>query len=347
MKVKPQPWIPRALLLAVVCLVGACGGRDDARAAAELDALRAEVMTLRERAAATFQSDTAMGALADTDDAAILVALRVSMVRDVLAGAAEAYLDDVRLHLRPNVVVRAGDEVRVRVGPINAYAGRWDLAVTIRRIDAVLQAGRLDLAAVGADRLNITMPVHIRRASGDALIDFNWNAARLAGVVCSDFSVREPFSGIVHPRTETLRGHFELVARDGHIVARPALRERLSVSPMPTEESWERVRAILREQNRIFNCGLALSPDGLEERLRDLLTRGFRFNLPSSILRSIPLPGSIINEVEVGGRLVAVEVLPQPPRLTPEWLWLGAAVRVATGDSAPIPIGTPVTNEPR
>jgi hypothetical protein len=345
---------PRFPTLACALLLGAsgCGGRSDARAAAELAALRAEVAALRAAAAAAFEAeaadaaDAAVGEAPDRAGDAIVVALRVAMVRDVVAGAAERYLARVRLHLRPDVVVRAGDEVRVRAGPINAYAGRWELAVTIRRIDALLEVGRLDLAAGDADRLDLTVPVHIRSATGDALIDFSWNAARLAGVICSDFTVHEPFAGIVLPRTEVLRGHFRLITEDGRVVAQPALRDRIPVRPVPTEESWERIREILREQNRIFNCGLALSPDGVERMLRDLLTRGFRFNLPSSILRPMPLPGSIINEVEVGGRAVAVEVLPEPPHLTRDWLWLQAAVRAVAADDEPIPLG-PAPAEPR
>lgn len=313
-------------------LFSSCAGPDEARVAAELDALRAEVASLRAAAAATFEADPGLSAPDGSAADEVVVALHVGMVRDVIGSAASRYLNDVRLHIRPDVVVRAGDEVRVRVGPINAYAGRWDLAVTIQRIDAVLQAGRIDLVAVDTDRLDVTVPVDIRGASGDALIDFKWDAARVAGVICGDFAVRETFSSVVQPRTEVLRGHFNLTNEAGRLVARPVLRERLSVRPLPTEESWERIREILREQNRIFNCGLALSPDGMETMLRDLLTRGFRFRLPSSILRPIPLPGSIINEVEVGGRTVATEVVPRPPLLTPDWLWLRASVNAVRLD---------------
>lgn len=305
---------------------GGCTASDELRAAAELDALRAEVAVLRAASAAAFESDPGLSAPAGSAHDAVVVALSVDMVRDVLGSAAARYLDRVRLHIRPDVVVRAGDEVRVRAGPITAYAGRWDLAVTIQRIDAVLQAGHVDLAAAGPDRLDVTIPVHIRGASGDALIDFTWDAARVAGVICGDFSVRETFSGVVQPRTELLRGHFSLISDGRGLVARPVLRERLSVSPVPTEESWSRVREILREQNHIFNCGLALSPDGLEERLRTLLERGFRYDLPSSVLRPIPLPGTIASEVEVGGRIVETEVVLEPPLLTTDWLWLRATV---------------------
>jgi hypothetical protein len=318
---------------------GGCGRSDDARATAELEALRAEVAGLRAQAAAFLEADSLVDGANGGVDAALVVGLRLTMVRDVLAGAAERYLGSVQLHLRPNVVVRTGDEVRIRAGPLDVSAGHWDLAVTIRRIDALLEAGRIDLAASNTDRLDLTVPIHIRNASGNALIDFSWTAARLAGVVCSSFSVNEAFSGVVHPRTETVRGYFELVLDEGQLIARPALLRRISVSPVPTEQSWERIREILREQNSIFNCGLALSPDNVEAMLRDLLTRGFRFSLPDAILRPIPLPGSIGNEVDVHGRAVAFEVLPDPPRLTPEWLWLRATVRSAASDAAPIPIG--------
>jgi hypothetical protein len=326
----------RALLsVFVILFCAACARRDSTAAEAELMTLRAEVRSLVDSAALRLGADT----LSEADTVSIIaVAVRVETLQEILSMAASHYLDDVRLHLRLNVVVRAGDEVRVRVGPANVRAGRWDLAVTVQRVDALLRAGVIDVAVGDSNRLDLTVPVLVREARGLALIDFTWDAARVASVVCSDFAVREPFHGFVRPHTQRMRGYFVVVAEEGRMIARPVLRDRVFVSPQPTEESWERVREILRDQDRIFRCGLALSPERMEEMLRDLLTQGFRFSLPTSILRPIPLPGSIIDEIEVAGRRAAVEVTPEPPRLTSDRLWLRAAVRASALDEDPIRI---------
>jgi hypothetical protein len=319
--------------LAAVVLASACKGR--AAEDPDLPALRAEVATLREAAEARFRSDTLLAPLM-ADSTTIAVGLRVVTVRDLLAAAVPRYLQDVKLHIRPNVVVREEDEVRVRVGPVSVYAGRWHLAVTIRRVDARLRADSIDLVVTRADRIEVTVPVHVVDGSGDALIDFRWDAARVTGVVCGDFAVREEFSGYVEPRTYRMRGRFELITEDGALIARPVVEQRIPVSPQPTQASWERVRTILNEQNHIFKCGIALSPERMETMLRELLTKGFRFRLPSSILRPVPLPASLLDEVDVAGRRARVTVRPQPPLLTADWLWLRANVDVTASGDAPI-----------
>lgn len=325
-----------ALLLLALLLAAGCFRQDEQAMAEALDALRAEVRALSDSASVRFHADTLLTTTQGDRLSVVAVGLRVETLREILSSTASHYLDDVRLHLRLNAVVRAGDEVRVRVGPVNAFAGRWDLAVTVQRVDAVLRAGAIDVVAGDSNRLDLTVPVHVRDATGAALIDFTWDAARLASVVCSDFAVREQFAGYVHPRTYHMRGYFAVETEGGRMVARPVLRDRIFISPQPTEESWERVREILREQDRIFRCGLALSPERMETMLRALLTQGFRFSLPASILRPIPLPGAVLNEVEVAGRRVAVMVAPEPPRLTRDRLWFRAAVRAAALDDAPI-----------
>jgi hypothetical protein len=325
------------LLLPVLLLASACTRDDAGRSAAELETLRGVVSALADSARLVFGDDSAVPD-GDEDAHTIAVGVRVATLREIVATAAAHYLDDVRLHVRPNAVVRTGDDVRVRIGPATITAGRWDLAVTVQRVDATLGAGDIEIVAADSNRIDLVVPVLVSDATGRALIDFSWNARRVTSVVCSDFAVREAFTGYVEPHTQRVRGHFVVTAEEGHMIARPVLRDRIFVSPRPTEQSWERVREILREQNHIFRCGLAISPDRMEEMLRELLTSGFRFSLPASILRPIALPGSLLNEVEVAGRRVAVEVTPRPPRITAERLWLRADVRPRALDDVPIRI---------
>jgi hypothetical protein len=78
--------------------------------------------------------------------------------------------------------------------------------------------------------------VHVVDATGQALIDFRWRAAPIAGVICSDFTVREPFTAEMSG-SQDLRGYVDVVDAGGRMVARPVLQDRIFVSPRPTEES--------------------------------------------------------------------------------------------------------------
>lgn len=320
------------LLLAFAAAAGCRAERNDETVA--LDELRAEVATLRTAAAARLQPDSATEAiLAEGGD--IVVGLRTDVVRAVLSHAAGRYLADVRLHLRDDVIVTEEEEVKVRIGPIRPSVGSWKLALTISRIDGRMSADSLQLTFADSNRIGVVVPVRIHEGSGDAVLNFQWDAATLTSVVCGDFSVTEDLTGTVASRTVPLRGYFELVTSGDTVVAQPVVTERIPVSPQPTEASWARVREILNQQNHIFNCGLALSPPKMENLLRGLMTRGFRFRFPESVLRPLPVPASIVNSVAVGGRTVQVAVQPLPPRLTPEWLWLRAAID-ATGSGGPV-----------
>ncbi|MGH7504572.1 MAG: hypothetical protein ACRELX_02935 [Longimicrobiales bacterium] len=331
------PAVRRLRFAALILVFAGCGPRSPATEEGLVE-LRREVDALRSAAADRLAADSLIaGSPADSN--AVLVGLRTSMLRAVLGRAAARYFDDVRLHIRDTVVVTEDGDVRVRIGPVRVYAGQWDLTVSILRIDARLRADSLRLVFDDSSRIGIQLPVHVTDGSGEAMIDFAWDAATVTSVVCGDFSIRERFAGVVEPRTYQVRGAFLVEAGEEQIIARPVMTNRIGVSPQPTADSWARVREILNRQNHIFDCGLALSPPRMEAMLRDLLTRGFRFRLPESILRPLPLPASIGNEVDVAGRRVRVEIRPLAPRFSEEWLWLGAAVDAAALTQAPIRIG--------
>jgi hypothetical protein len=323
----------RALALAL--LTAGCTVQHTTEPDAGLQALRAEVAALRTAAGARLAADT-MLLYAVRNEKEIAVGLRVAALRDILSTAANRYLRSVQLHLRPNVVVRESDTVRMRLGPLNIEAGTWDLAVTIRRVDALLSAEAINVVVAGSNRLDVTVPIHVSNGTGVALIDFRWDAAAATSIVCGDFAVREPFTGYVAPRTYQVRGSFTLINQHGGVIARPVVHHRILVSPQPTQASWARVREILNEQNHIFKCGIPMSPSRMETMLRDLLTKGFRFRLPSSIIREVPLPGSFVEHVDVAGRRAIVSIEPVPPELTPDWLWVRASVRALASGDAPI-----------
>ncbi|MGD2070279.1 MAG: hypothetical protein PVI57_16505 [Gemmatimonadota bacterium] len=315
-------------LVLVATLGVALPSCSDGPTAEDLLALRQEVDLLRDSLASTGRRPDALvaGARAARDE--VVIGLRTEMVVEVLSAAASRYLSDVRLHLRDDVPVSAGDDVKVSLGLFDVTVGSWELDVTIERIDARLRADSILLSVPDSQRLAVTVPVRVLDGSGDAIIDFRWDASRVTSVVCGDFAIRERFSGTVEPRVHRVEGYFQLEVDSAGVRAVPILSERMSVSPRPTEAAWDRVRAILADQDRIFNCGLAISKEDMEARLRELLERGFRFDLPRSLLRPAPLPASVVDRVEVAGRSIGVTVESRPPRLDPDWVWLAARVGV-------------------
>lgn len=293
-----------------------------------VSALEAEI----ERLQADFEVRTgadpllAAAAAADGD---VLIAIRTGLVQEVAGWAARSYLNDVRLHLAPNVTVEEGDDVRVSIGPIRARAGEWKVRVTILRVAAMLSADTIALAYADSLRMSTAVAVAVSEAEGDAVVDFTWDAATLASVVCRDFEINESFGGVVAPFTYRVSGAFRFEADRGGIVATPEFdRPRMHVSPRPTEASWERVKALLDHQNNIFRCGLALQPDDLVEKLERLLGEGFDFRLPDVLFRPIRLPARVADQVSIRDEALDVISTPVHLRLTPEAIWYGSDVYV-------------------
>ena len=316
-----------AIVLAASC--GVPGGHVASERGAPLDSLRADVDALREEIDGRVARDSLVQAVRVLEGDAV-VGLSTGLVTRMLHVVTQAYLDDVRLHVAPDVVVREGDDVHLSVGPLEVRAGRWDVRVEVERIRARIAADSVLLAVSDTSRLSLTVPVRVVEGRGAATIDFTWDAVTAASVVCRDFALRETFDGSVSPYTDTLRAELVLEADGPRIAARPRYTgERLVVRPEPTPEAWRRVRQILERQNSIFRCGLAISPDEMERLLRRLLRRGFRFEFPASVLQPVHLPTVLTEELTVEGRRFTVAVRPRTLRLGPDRLWYAAHLELS------------------
>lgn len=321
-----------ALALSLASLEAACAGSEDRRAE-----LRVEVDSLRALFEQRLVEDTLVRRLADAEGD-ILIGIRTAFVQDVARWTARAYLDDVELHLRPGVTVEEGDEVEVKIGPIAVNAGDWRVEVTINSVRARLRVDSIALAVADSNSMSALLAVRVSQGRGDADIHFVWDATTLASIVCRDFEMDETFGGVVEPFTYAVRGRYRFEASPEGILAIPAFeRPRLRVSPLPTEESWDRARAMLDEQNDIFRCGLALRPDDMMDRLDRLLRTGFEFELPEVLFQPVRLPARIEDRVEVGPRTVDIRNAPVWLDLSPDAIWYGSTLEVEPGvaDGAP------------
>lgn len=320
----------------LAALAPACGGGRDGRVALggdELARLRTEVDSLRARFEQALVGDTLVRRLDDLEGD-ILIGVRTPFIEDVARWAARGYLDDVELHLRPDVTVEEGDEVHVKIGPISVHAGDWRVEVTIDSVYARLRADSIALAVADSNSMSAVLVVGVSEGRGEADIHFVWDATTLASVVCRDFEIDETFGGVVEPFTYAVEGRYEFEASPEGILAVPRLeRPRVRVSPIPTEESWGRARALLDEQNDIFRCGLALEPDDMIERLDRLLRTGFEFQLPEVLFRSVRLPARIEDRVDLGRRVVHIRNVPLWLEMSPEAIWYGSTLEL--GPPAP------------
>ncbi len=294
----------------------------------DLARLRAEVDSLRERFEARVAGDPLVTHLSAAEGD-ILVGLRIPFVQDIASWAARSYLDDVELHLAPDVTVYEGDDVRVKIGPISVHAGEWRVEVTINSVRARLRADSIRLAVTDTSSLSAVVVVGVSEATGDASIRFTWDASTVASIVCRDFQVDQTFGGVVEPFTYRVSGQYEFEATSAGIRLLPSFeRPRLRVSPIPTPESWARARGFLDEQNNIFRCGLALKPDDMVQKLDRLLRKGFEFQLPEVLFQSVGLPARIEDRVDLGSRVVEIRNAPVWLRMTPEAIWYGSDLDV-------------------
>ena len=310
-----------------------CGDGQPERSAPsgdELARLRADVAALSDSVSG-FLSTGPVASVTAEDTSDVIVAIRTELVGDLVRRASSSYLRNVQLHLAPNARVDVGDEVRVKLGIFNVYAGKWRLKANIRRINTSLRVEGISLAAADSNRFEMLVPVEVSQGEGAADIDFFWDSSTIAAAVCSDFEVHDSFAGVVQPKLYEVPGTVRFLANANTVAAIPEFREQIEVRPEPTEESWAKIREMLERQNSIFKCGIAIQPEKMEGLLRGLLRKGFSFRLPESIMKPIPLPAAVRRNVRVGEKTISVAASPSLLHLSPDWLWYGTHVSVEPG----------------
>ena len=262
------------------------------------------------------------------DHGEVVVAVSPALVEDLIQEVAGRYLDRVALDLDLGATFHAGREVKIGTFLGTLKAGRWDVDVTVDRVRGVLEARPPRVRFAEASQVRLDIPVMLREAHGTAGVHFKWDAGSLAGAVCRDFEVRQRVQARVLPEEYAVTGAFRISAGAKALVAQPlfpATTFRLRVDLAPG--SWADVRRALEEQDRLLRCGLALDPDDMLAKLKDVLRKGFDVKLPRSLFRPVELPAHLTREVAVEDRRVELEVRTNDLRVTPRAFWYSAAVR--------------------
>jgi hypothetical protein len=303
-----------------------------------LDLLRAERTALRSRLATLAGQDPRVAAAPPGDiKIGVPESLVTRLVREVLAG----FLDQVSVTLK-DLHVDTDGEVKVKTFLGTVKAGQWKLGVDIHRVHGMLQPGNAQIAFVGR-RVTIALPITLAGGEGKASASFAWDSSGVANAVCRDFEVTQDISGRVAPRTYQVKGAFLLSSRGDGLVATPEFGDIVAhLEVEPSAETWAGVRRTLADQDSFWKCGVALKPEQIEAKLKEVLVRGFDVKLPRKLFREIPLPASLAQSLPpVDGRTYLLQVSPSELAATPGLLWYAADVSLAEQKPAP-PAASPL-----
>jgi hypothetical protein len=278
-------------------------------------ALEAEREQLRRRVDAQMAANPRLRGMPDTP---VRVGIPTSLLREILQRLAGGVADQVRLELR-GIQTRQTGEVRKFVS-----VGRYDLHVTIDRVEGRLRAGRPALR-FGGDRVTAALPVSIESGKGRATLRFLWDGKNVSGAVCGDLDVRQSVSGRVRPESFLIRGALDLEATEERIVATPRFpptRVRLHIEPSPA--SWRAVARILDAKKGA--CAFVLDRIDVLALLRGLLEKGIPVRLPTEKVPRFAIPIQLEPTIAVRGRPVRLAIRVGRLAITRHELWLGASV---------------------
>lgn len=272
----------------------------------------------------------------------VVLGMHRALVERLVAEVGQRYLHEVQLDLRLDKEVTADGEIEVGTPFGRVKAGRWTAVVTIERVSGTLVTSDPRVALGPGEAVGFQADLAVRNGRGQAKVRFRWNARRMAGLVCRDFTVERTLHGTLAPLSYPLAGEFRLERGDETVVATPRFpRRKIHIRPSLTRESWTAVALALDEQDRVLRCGLALDPEQVRGKLEALLAKGFDVQLPASLFRAVELPAAVVHEAQVEGRSVTVGAEATDLRIDPDAVWFGADVSSELEPVSASPAGSP------
>jgi hypothetical protein len=319
------------MLLGVVCTVAWLDWRYRPPAAKEnAAALREEVMRLRQ------EHDALRTALIDTQgrDALleqapqgdVVVALPTAFVSSVLHDVVTGWFREVDVHLT-NIQLQKAGTVRARMRFLGTRTvGDYTLRLHLADVQGRLEPESPELA-FGGNSIGVILPVRLTGGDGRGTLTVDWNSRGLAGPICGDLAATHAIGGTVVPQRYVARGRLRLVAEAGHVSAIPefpGLAMRLRVRP--SAKSVQAMEALLASKGPL--CDIATSKGNVEQRMLDLLGRGFLVRIPQHFFRAVRLPIALDEELAFRDQRVGITVVPHTARITSRAVWLSANVNV-------------------
>jgi len=256
---------------------------------------------------------------------------------------AQSYLQGARLDFDPDLGVNLDQQIRARLVGKEVGAGRIFGRVQVTQLNGLLRAsGNPKLTLLPPDGLELSTPVHVVEGRGRVKIDMRWDPSLLVSVVCRGFGFQEILDGEVVPFSHVLHTRIRFTPEESRITGHPVVRrDRISVPCEFTPKSLTKVREALREQDRFLRCGIAMDPDTVLARLRQLVRSNIRIRLPRSLFKPFSVPVSLEEEYEAGDFRISARAQDPEVEVRPEYLMFGfrAALRVlppplaASGDT--------------
>jgi hypothetical protein len=317
----------RSLLVLVLAVAAGCR-RDAAPDGARLAELRRLHETLHEQLDARVAEDALVREALHGRSGDLIFAVRSPVVENVLREAARVYFDRLTLDLG-DLHARANGRLDRKTFLGRIKVGDWRLELLIESLTVKLRAKPPRVRVVGANEVDLALPVEAREARGRVVLHFSWDSASMANLVCRDFEVTRELEGHSLPQEHTVGGKFRLSAGGDFVRVEPiSADDVIRVKVALPDRSWASVREALAEQDKFLRCGLVMDPDKVVERLKALAAEGFRVKLPAVLFREFRLPGVFERTARIEGRSVAVGVRAQGLEVTPTAMWSRAAIGI-------------------
>jgi hypothetical protein len=314
--------------------------------------LRAEHARLRARFSALVDSNPSLRSAPAAGEAALGVPL--PYVRDLVETIAPSWLNEAQLNLGGIKLSETGElKKKTLLGEVRL--GEWRLDLDVRKVQAVLRAGRPQLSPKPDGRIGVRLPITVVRGRGEATVRFSWDASGVASVVCRDFSLTREVSGEVVPETHAVSGEFVVSSEHGAVLAEPRLsKQPWLVRVRPSASTRKALRAALAEQDSFFKCGIAMDPEEVLRKLERMLAQGITVQLPALVLPALRVPAAFQYSLERGTQPIDLAVTSEDLRVSPQYIWLAASIRaqrrpsvvISTPVAAVTPDGTPGLSDP-
>jgi len=235
-------------------------------------------------------------------DRDVVVVVPYPILHRLCQRLARNYLRTARVDFDPEIHEDLDETIRVRVLGVRVGAGRIKGTVQVTRLRGRLRVrGDPVLRLLPPDQLEFTVPVQVVEGEGRVRTEVAWDPGFLTAVVCRGFELEENLVGEVVPFAHSLRTRIRFETDESIMRGVPVVRrDRVHVPWELTPASREKVRATLKEQDKLLRCGVVMDPDSVLVKIERLLRGKVNVRLPGTLFGAFRLPVAVRQEVDAG-----------------------------------------------
>ena len=267
-------------------------------------------------------------------DRDVVAVVPQALIRILCDRIAQGYLQGALLDFDPDLRAHLDQKIRAKMLGRNVNAGRFYGDVGVTHLRGLLRvSGGPTLTFEPPDALDFATPVRVLKGEGRVSIDMHWDPNFLVSVICRKFGFQETLDGDVLPFSHMLHTRIRFATQGSRITGMPVVRrDRFSVPCEFTPSALGKVKAALMEQDRFLRCGIAMKPDTLLVKLRQLVRNNIRIALPKTLFKPFSLPVALAEEYQAAGFHISARARDPEVAVRPGYLrfGFGAALRVRT-----------------